>query len=92
LIRSQFNFRRWTATHWEVQTSVREKAAYDLLTLALGAVIFGWGVLGVVRREITLPSKQGWSHSASGATAQVVGTAMALLGGYFVGAALGWWV
>lgn len=71
---------------------MREKAAYDLFLLVFGAVIFGWGVLGVVRREITLPSKGGWSHAATGTAAQVVGTAMALLGGYLVGAALGWWV
>jgi hypothetical protein len=71
---------------------LREKAAYDLFLLILGVVIFGWGVLGVIRREITLPSKGGWSHTATLSAAQVAGTAMALLGGYLVGAALGWWV
>jgi hypothetical protein len=71
---------------------VREKTVYDLFLLVFGAAIFGWGVLGVVRREITLPSKGGWSHTATGTAARVAGVAMALLGGYLVGAALGWWV
>ena len=68
---------------------MREKAAYDLLTLVLGVAIFGWGVVAIVRRKITLPSKGGWSHTATGTAARVVGTVLVLLGGYFVGAALG---
>ena len=68
---------------------MRETAAVNLLGLVVGVVFIGSGLLGLLGRVITVPTRGGL-RTVRGTEARVMGAVLLALGAFLGGAALGW--